>query len=114
MFLAKSKQRFQFIPVTDALGRDSGLSMNLLMRCQERHVYVPTYKHVDTRTFEHTHTQENVCVCLCAQACDGFKFPVKSVIIGQFRTSFGMLVEESSTAASQIGNQHANDKSGAF
>lgn len=64
MFLAKSKQRcFQFIPVTDALGRDSGLSMNPLMRCQERHVYVHAHKHVDTHTYEHTQAGKRLCVC---------------------------------------------------
>lgn len=59
-----------------------------------------THANMLTRVHMNTHRQQNVCVCVCvcASARDGFKFPVKSVIIGQFRTSFGMLVEESSTA----------------
>lgn len=62
-----------------------------LMRCQWGHVYVHTSKHVGTHSYEHTNTHTQRQWMRVSER--RFRFPVKSVIIGRFRSSSGMLLE---------------------
>lgn len=74
-----------------------------------------TYKHVGTHLYEWVRAHAHTHVRTQTQVMD-FRFPVKSVIIGQFCSSSGMLLEwlRHKAMASQISSQHANDKSGEF